>query len=77
MNKGMNMTNLTRDEQKAIMVSRFPEAGRIVFNTEFKQWDVTTIIGVEDEYGDIETDSFAYIPGTRKFRFCGHISCEI
>ena len=71
------MTNLTREEQKAILLRRFPEADRIAFDTEFKQWNVITIIGVEDEYGDIETDILAYIPGTRKFSFVGHISVEI
>ena len=77
MKKEMTMTNLTREEQKAILLRRFPEADRIAFDTEFKQWNVITIIGVEDEYGDIETDILAYIPGTRKFSFAGHISVEI
>ena len=71
------MINLTRDEQKAILVSRFPEATRVTFNTEFKQWEVTTIIGVEGEWCDEETDTFAYIPGTRKLKYLGHISVEI
>ena len=76
MNKGMNMTNLTRDEQKTLLDRRFPNADRIVFNTEFKQWDVTEIIG-DDDWGDEVIDSYVYVPGTSKFKFIGTISVEI
>ena len=75
MNKGMNMTNLTLDEQKTLLESRFPRANSIVFNC-YNQWDVTEIIG-EDDWGDEVIDSYVYVPGTSKFKFIGTISVEI
>ena len=36
-------------------------------------WEVTEIIGDISE----ERDLYAYVPGTKKFNFIGHISVEI
>ena len=69
------MTNLTLDEQKTLLESRFPRANSIVFNC-YNQWDVTEIIG-EDDWGDEVIDSYVYVPGTSKFKFIGTISVEI
>ena len=69
------MTNLTLDEQKALLETRLPYANSIVFNC-YNQWDVTEIIG-EDDWGDEVIDSYVYVPGTSKFKFIGTISVEI
>lgn len=71
------MKNLNHNQQMALLLNVFPDADRIEWSAEFKQWDVTTIIGVKDEYGDENIDSYAYIPGTKQFRFVGRISVEI
>ena len=68
MNKG---TNMTHTEQLALLTSRFPDANSILKVDGL--WEVTEIIGDISE----ERDLYAYVPGTKKFNFIGHISVEI
>jgi hypothetical protein len=70
MNKGIDMTNLTLNEQRSTLIRMFPEVARITY--EYGSWGVTNVIG-EDEV----TELYTYISGTKKFQRIGVISVEI
>lgn len=66
------MKNLNTNQQLKLLQNIFPDASRIEWWTETRNWAVSTICGPDENI-----DYYTYIPGTKKFHFNYRISIEV